>query len=488
MPGPTNTLLIEGTFSELAEEFAQYLDALSKAEEGAGVQAEIADPLNIIREAEQGEEAVEASTIQPQKDEVLKKLVTKASILNSAPEREFTPAYNLLISLSLQSPIYEQFFARICQYLSEQPVTSSAVYGASLALQSLTTVFNVLPPTSEARYHVFLAILKVIKATSSSQAFEALIPQLETNIPEWLAAWQLDDEDARSLYTAVADVAAVSGNDDLSYAYLMKALETIPPESAADGEAQELAKRTLRLALTNPSVTDFTALTANDAIQAIRRADSNLFDLLEIFSSDDYSSYIDFLETNELSSLGIQEESGDVLSTKIRLLTLASIAATSQTRSVSYSTIASALQVPSEDVEMWVIDTIRAGLVEGKLSQLKQEFLVQRATYRVFGEKQWTEIQGRLLVWRRSLESVLSVVKAERERFLREGPTHADAGVNGWGDGGDNQRGHYGGDRQRRQGGGGGGGRRGGGGQYREHREQREQQGPREVEAVGGGD
>ncbi|EHY52139.1 hypothetical protein HRR83_003296 [Exophiala dermatitidis] len=482
MPGPTNTLLIEGTFSELAEEFAQYLDALSKAEEGAGVLAEIGQPLNNIREAEQTQEQVDDAALQSQKDEVLKKLVTKASILNSAPEREITPAYNLLISLSLQSPIYEQLFARICQYLSEQPVTSSPIYGASLALQTLTTVFNVLPVTSEARYHVFLAILKVIKNTSSSQAFEALIPQLETNIPNWLTAWQLDDEDARNLYTAVADVASATGHDDLSYTYLLKALETIPPETAAENESQELAKRTLRLALTNPSVIDFTALTANDAIQAIRRSDSNLFDLLEIFSSDDYSSYLDFLETNELSALGIPEESADVLSNKIRLLTLASMAASSQSRSIPYSTIASALQVPGEDVEMWVIDTIRAGLVEGKLSQLKQEFLVQRATYRVFGEKQWAEIQGRLMVWRRSLESVLSVVKTERERFLRDGPGNADnAGVNGFGDFGDNQRG---GDRQRRQG---GGGRRGGGGGG-QYREQREQQTLREVEAVGGGD
>ncbi len=141
---------------------------------------------------------------------------------------------------------------------------------------------------------------------------------------------------------------------------------------------------------------------------------------------------------------------------------------------------------------MWVIDTIRAGLVEGKLSQLKQEFLVQRATYRVFGEKQWAEIQGRLMVWRRSLESVLTTVKAERERFLREGPGGGrnegmGGGMNGWGDNdGGFQRGG-GGDRQQRRGGGGRGGGRGGH-HNREPREPREQQhGPREIE-VGGGD
>lgn len=391
-----------------------------------------------------------------------------------------------MISLSSQSSIRDQIFARICQYLSEQPITSSPTYGNSLAVQTLTTIFNVLPLASESRYHVFLAILKVLKSISSPQSFDALIPQLESNIPNWLSAWQLDDEDARNLYLAIADVANTTGNEDLAYSYMLKALEAISPDSVSEDDALELAKRTLRTALINPSVTDFTPLTASDAIQAVRKSDSNLFDLLEIFSSDDYSSYVDFLETNELSSLGIDDSHAEVLSNKIRLLTLATIAASSQTRSVPYSTIASALQIPSEDVEMWVIDTIRAGLVEGKLSQLKQEFLVQRATYRVFGEKQWAEIQGRLNVWRRSLESVLQVVKTERERFAREGMGGGpDSGVNGFAnDGGEGGGRQHGGERQQRRQGGGRGGR---GGQHREPREHHHQ-GPREVDAVGGGE
>ncbi|KAH0842553.1 Eukaryotic translation initiation factor 3 subunit M [Fonsecaea pedrosoi] len=484
MPAPTNTLLIEGTFTELAEELAQYIDTLAKSEEGAGVQAEIGQLLSTIRESEQSQEPIDEAAVQSQKNEVLKKIVTKASVLNSAPEREFSAAYNLLISLSSQSSISDGLFSRICTHLSEQPVTSSPTYGGSLALQTLTTIFNVLPPTSESRYHVFLAILKVMRQTSSSQAFEALIPQLETNIPNWLSAWELDDEDARNLYVGVADVASATGNEDLQYTYLLSALQTIPPESASEAESAELARRALRVALTNPAITDFTPLTTSDAVVALRRSDSNLFDLLEIFSSDDYSSYTDFLETNNLADLGIPDSAAETLSHKIRLLTLATIAASSTTRSVPYSTIASALQIPSEDVEMWVIDTIRAGLVEGKLSQLKQEFLVQRATYRVFGEKQWAEIQGRLMVWRRSLESVLTVVRAEREKFLREGPTsNGDAGVNGYGGDGDGQR--NGGERQqqRRQ-----GGDRGGRGPRRDRGDQQQQQqGPREIE-VGGGD
>jgi hypothetical protein len=87
MPGPSNTLLIEGSFSELAEELAQYLDPLHKAEAGAGLEAEIKPTLQEIREKEEAEEPSDPDLLRKQKDEVLKKLVGKANVLNSAPEK-----------------------------------------------------------------------------------------------------------------------------------------------------------------------------------------------------------------------------------------------------------------------------------------------------------------------------------------------------------------------------------------------------------------
>lgn len=64
---------------------------------------------------------------------------------------------------------------------------------------------------------------------------------------------------------------------------------------------------------------------------------------------------------------------------------------------------------------MWVIDVIRAGLVEGKLSQLNQTFLIHRSSYRVFGLDQWLEVSERLEVWKGTLRNIVEVVKAARE-------------------------------------------------------------------------
>ncbi|KAL8803210.1 MAG: hypothetical protein Q9182_003311 [Xanthomendoza sp. 2 TL-2023] len=399
MPGPTNTLLIEGSFEELADELAHYLDEVKRKDGDANstIQTDIAPLLE-----------------QNQKEDVLKRLVTGGAVLNSAPEKEFIAAYNLLVHLVRQTANPNIFLPRICQNLSS-PITSSKINGPGLALSILTTIFNILPQDNDVRYHVFLAILRVIRASGS---FELLRPQLK-NLDSWILQWETDEEDQRALYLSIAEVAEEAGEEEQSYQYLIRALRTIPSEEASNEDARKLSIRALKSALSQPSHFDFQDLTSLDSIQALRKSDPVYFELLEIFHAQVLDDFNDFKDEHD----GWTEEQSlddSLLVRKMRLLTLASLAASSQSRSLPYQHITRALQIPSEDVEMWVIDVIRAGLVEGKLSQLNQTFLIHRSTYRVFGEKQWTEVQGRLDTWRASLEGVLGVVRAERMKMVKE--------------------------------------------------------------------
>lgn len=314
----------------------------------------------------------------------------------------------------------------------------------------------------------------MIRQSGHTTAFEALKPQLTAQLPQWLAAWELDEEDAQRLHLAIADAAEAAGDSELAHSHVVEALHTIPANEASSKEARELAIRALTSALTHPSIFDFTPLTASDAVQALRSSDNSLFELLEIFAADTLDAYEDFVSSTPLSSIsgGILADAGEILQTKMRLLTLASLATSAPSRSLPYATIASALRIPEADVEKWVIDTIRAGLVEGKLSQLRSEFLIHRATYRVFGEKQWAEVQGRLMVWRRSLEGVLNVIRTERERFMRETQQAAAAAAAAAEEGGKGEKGSGKANGERRR---------------NPHQQQQSQQ-PREVELVGGGD
>lgn len=321
------------------------------------------------------------------------------------------------------------FIARISQNLTT-PVTSSPANGAGLQLELLSTLFNTVPTSAVARYHILLAILRVIRTSSN---FEALKPQLK-NLDSWLKEWDVDEDDERRLFLALADVASEAGESDLAYQYLVRALRTIPSDESSSPEAQHLSLRALKSALTHPSHFDFEDLNSLDSIIDLKNSNPTYFELLEIFTSETLDEFNDF---NENHSGWIEKEKldTDALHRKMRLLTLCSLAASAhQTRSLPYSEIARALLVPAEDVEMWVIDVIRAGLVEGKLSQLNQTFLIHRCTYRVFGENQWREVDVRLNTWKNSLRGVLEVIRQQKAEFAMQKDQEAreaEAKVNG---------------------------------------------------------
>ncbi|KAK3048505.1 hypothetical protein LTR09_010169 [Extremus antarcticus] len=412
MPGIPRLSLVEGPFEELSSELATYLDTVKG--EGSNVASEIAPLLADADKQQEGQ--------QTDKDAVLKKLVTASSVLNSAPERELQAAYNLLIHLISQAPNPEKFLPHVCRYLSA-PITSSPHNGIGIALGILGTIFNAVQPDDDTRFHVLLSIVDVIR---NSGNYETLRPQLK-NLDSWLQEWEMEDEEKRKLFLAVADAASATNEADDNYIYLLKALRTLQSD-ATSTEARDLSIRALKAAVQIEKHFDFEDLTALDSIQALRKSDQTWSEILELFSSESYDDFQDFKESNPsfCSDNGLNE---DTLDRKMRLLTLASLAAqATQTRTLPYSTIAKKLNIASEDVEIWVIDSIRSGLVEGKLSQQRQEFLIHRSTYRVFGENQWREVASRLETWKGSLVNVLAVIRSQKEEFVREKEVELNGG------------------------------------------------------------
>lgn len=405
MPGLPKLSLVEGAFEELAFELATYLDSIRGEESKVA-----ADITPLLADAEKEDRPKETD-----KDAVLKKVVTASIALNAAPERELQAAYNLLIHLITQAPDPDTFLPLLCKYLSS-PQLLQTQNGPAISLGIFSTIFNSMQPDDESRYHILLAIVEVVRKSNS---FDVLLSQLQ-NLDDWIQQWEVEPKESRKLCLAISNAAAAAGEQEISHVYLLKGLKTLQKD-ASSAEARELSLKALKEALQQEKRFDFEDLTSLDSIQALRKSDQTWFELLELYSSENFEDLQDFKEANGsfFSSNGLNEA---VLDRKMRLLTLASLAATqaSHTRTLAYAQIAKALSVPAEDVEMWVIDTIRSGLVEGKLSQQKQEFLIHRSTYRVFGENQWREVASRLETWRSSLINVLGVIRAQKAEFVKE--------------------------------------------------------------------
>lgn len=417
MAGLPKLSLVEGPFEELALELAVYLDGMKG--ESSTLAADITP---LLAEPEK-----EGRPQETDKDAVLKKLVTNSSVLNNAAEKELQAAYNLLIHLVSQSEDPETYLPPICKYLT-QPITSSPANGTGIALGILGTIFNTIQPDDETRYYVLLAIVDLIKKSGN---YDTLAPQLKS-LDEWMAEWELSPQEQRKLYLAISETAAACKNAESSYTYLLKALRTIQEDSASK-EAHDLSVKALKAALQNDKQFDFQDLISLDSVQALRKSDQTWSEILEVFSAENFDDFSDFKENNS-SFLADNNLDEDSLDRKMRLLTLASLSAqASQSRTLPYGQIAKGLDVPTDDVEMWVIDCIRSGLVEGKLSQQKQEFLIHRSTYRVFGDNQWREVASRLENWRSSLTNVLAVIRSQKEEFIREKEAELNAPQNGQG-------------------------------------------------------
>jgi translation initiation factor 3 subunit M len=174
---------VDGTFAELAQAMAEIV--------------QVGDQVKPMLEKDQKEDALAA--------------IVKASIhLNSIPEKDYNPSYNLLIYLVLEfSKDPKKYLPTMCGNILK-PITSSPQHHFALASNALTTIFNTLDEENPLRYNVFLQMVRLVKANN---AYDLLKPSLK-NLTEWLKSWDTDEEAQRNLYVELAEVASEGGDDE----------------------------------------------------------------------------------------------------------------------------------------------------------------------------------------------------------------------------------------------------------------------------------
>ncbi|KAI1435312.1 hypothetical protein GGR50DRAFT_657876, partial [Xylaria sp. CBS 124048] len=260
-------VFVDGSFEELAQEVADFLN--------------VSDDVKALIE-------------KNQKDEVLKRLIIASPALHSIPEKEFTGAYNLLVYLILQSDKAEMFLPRVCDNLTK-PITSSPINGPGLALNALTTIFNMLKPNDALRFNVFMAILRFLKLHGM---FENLKPYLKS-LDSWMNEWGTDSDDQRQAYEAIGETAREAGDAYTSYQYILKALRTFEDNEVKSEAAQKMALRALQTALLAPTQYDFQDLLNVPCVQALSESHPVYFELLTVFAEKDLEDYNQFREEHE---------------------------------------------------------------------------------------------------------------------------------------------------------------------------------------------
>ncbi|KAI3628278.1 hypothetical protein CBS14141_002279 [Malassezia furfur] len=399
------SVLNDGTLRDYTEELTLLLSRSYPESQ----RAEWSDAL--IKEAAAADEAAEAADGAAQARAVLTKLVQATPGVTEGTDREVEGLFNLLMTLVVQHFDGEER-ASLLSHLVQNVADTSAHAAAERSVvkyRILANLFNVLPATSPERLTVFSALLSLVSVNGDMDFLETALVWL----PTWLAQWEVPASEKSACLARVAD--ALQGPDcgpewvAKAYQCSLLHLRYVSQETAlSTDERKAAAERIIADVLRLPKLFEMDELLR---VPITTELDGTpVFALLKVFVGGTHADLEKWRGAHgaELARLSLDAEA---LSRKMRLLDLATLCARSVSAEVSYADMAAVLDVSLDEVEAWVIDVIRAGLVSGKLSQVKQSFRVYRSTHRTFDKPQWTALEERLSQWQKSIQTLITTIQ-----------------------------------------------------------------------------
>lgn len=399
-----NYMVVDGTLPDLVAELTSYMDTLDGS--SGSLESTCAKLLT---------SADDVPT------ELFSAIAKEVKVLAKASEAQFESSWQLALHvLSFGGDEVEQeVVPTVLQALSGNeslPRSFGGPAAAGAAVIAVTSsLFNMLPETSALRALAFETALNTAEATGN---LHVLGPQLKNTevTGRWLSTWEVEEETRQKLIGRVFKALTALDDHKKALAILLHAVQ------AAGNSTYPLTCKLVQEAIKNEDVYDFSELLALDAVQDLKNGEARLFELLTTLASGDVQATETLVNGPGKSLIDDNDLDGAQIIRKAKITALANLSSkhhlgkAEDEPPLQYSEIAKTLNVPEEEVELWVIDAIRAGLVEGRLSQTKQSFAIHRASPAgPLGPAEWKLVDERLSVWKNSLRDVLEVVKQARE-------------------------------------------------------------------------
>ncbi|KAK7696295.1 hypothetical protein QCA50_000949 [Cerrena zonata] len=393
------SVFAEGTFEEQILELVNYL-ALSLPEDQ---RPPYVQPFQDTLTTPEGQKPLEDDVERRKK--ILVTVLGEVKGLGEGSEREIEGFFNLLLShslvlLPLDAPETKEQLATLFQTISSAEGSSSTKY------RILSNLFNAIPRSSGLRLSVHQALVNLASTNDELDNLAVNVSEVE----KWLSEWEVSAEEKVEFLKDLVEVYAKAGDLATSYQYQLSYVRSIPSSSPS---AEPAALELIATALRSPTVFDFDPLFRLDAVVAAKSHE--LFSLLQIFLNDGLTQFQAW-ESSHADAISAYNLDKAQLDRKIRLLSFATLGFQNIGRDLSYATVASTLQIEEADVERWVIDAIRAGLITAKISQTTRTLNIIRATPRAFEREQWEALEKRLVAWKTGLTGILEVVAATKKK------------------------------------------------------------------------
>ncbi len=266
---------------------------------------------------------------------------------------------------------------------------------------------------------------QLLNSTISLATSVKLVPLIQKTVlpkvDKFLKLWNASPKQKRETYAKCYEALKSVGDIEEAFSFNVKMLELF--NHADTGEragVSEAAVDAIVQAVRLPKLYRFDTLLELDVVKEFEKQGGEkalLYKLINIFVQDDLESFTSFYNENG-KFLEKFEINKDIAVDKMRLLTFASLGIESQ--DLSYSSIATALQIPEDLVEEWVIRAIGSGLVDAKINQLKSSVAIYRSTQRQFTREEWQPLSERINIWKANISDLLSAL-----REMKQNPAHA---------------------------------------------------------------
>lgn len=382
-----SVIVVDTELKELVREYAGIIDGVNK-------NTAFADALP------------QFFTPQIQRESLLKQIyeVSTPEIYTKLSDKEFEATANLLIHLVAavsndfagqidlpDAPIYPLLRASVPK---KQPsLRERKALKPTTVVSVFNQIFNLVPPTLSTRLFLLQQILAIVELLKIDIGlFE---DNIGANLVLWLTAANIPVADIKLVFWLFISL-------DKSYSQkLLTLISNFTKQFPVD--APEI-KQLIEFALAS-EVVDVSFLVNTDVAAALAANQSD--PIVALFAK--------YVRGEPVTAID------GVLSTvdaKLKILVLARFFADAGKNQFAYSDI----PVARDELEPLVVGAIKAGVVEGKLDQVQEQFHLTRVNkFIVAGEShaaEWAAVKELLVQWKASLANINEVVKTLRESIV----------------------------------------------------------------------
>jgi len=264
-----------------------------------------------------------------------------------------------------------------------------------IALKVLRLLFFSLSEASAMRYHVYYYMVEVAGKVGQMQA---VFTNTQT-LKKTFSARQPTPEQLQKLYRLLHTSLMNCKMSDDAYKVMLDLLATYTTENAS--QAREDALRCIVASLADPNIYLLDHLLP---LKPVKFLEGNpIHDLLMCAVYDGLAEYLKFASGHKeyLQKMNLNNTQ---LMKKMRILTLISMAEKSQ--EVFFSQIQKELQLEPDEVEVFIIDSLKTKLLTARIDQANKKLVVQSAVKRALAKQHWTQIRDILTIWKTSIHNL----------------------------------------------------------------------------------